>query len=245
MSAILCLDCGNTRIKWGLRSTDRWSATGSLPTSAAAQIGAQLPSPQTYQSVVGCNVAGPIVAAAMEAALKQPVAWQPARSEQCGVRNGYSVPTQLGADRWAALIGARVLHDGAALVVNSGTATTIDVIDESGLFRGGLILPGLALMRESLPRGTAQLPQAQGLYRRYPSNTDDAIESGILHGTVGAIERMFSIADTSPSLRCLLAGGAAETLAPLLSIPFVRIDNLVLEGLARMAMDGTPHRNER
>jgi type III pantothenate kinase len=151
------------------------------------------------------------------------------------VINAYDDPARLGADRWAALIGARGWHAGPALVVMAGTATTIDVLDAAGRFRGGLILPGLDLMRQALARNTAGLPQASGTYRDLPTNTDDAIESGILMATLGAIERMAARAcrPVSADFCVLLSGGAADLLAPHIELPLMRIDNLVLEGLAR------------
>jgi type III pantothenate kinase len=100
-----------------------------------------------------------------------------------------------------------------------------------------LILPGLALMRSSLARNTAGLPEAHGTYRDAPTNTDDAIESGALHATLGAIERMADLLrrPARADFRVVLSGGAADQLAPHLELPLLRVDNLVLEGLARAA----------
>jgi len=129
------------------------------------------------------------------------------------------------------LIAARGLHEGPAVVVMAGTATTIDAHDAAGLFRGGLILPGLSLMREALARNTAGLPHAAGRYRTVPTNTDDAIVSGAIHATLGAIERIHALAGTDAL--CLLSGGAAAELAPHLMPARRLVGNLVLEGLAR------------
>jgi type III pantothenate kinase len=168
---------------------------------------------------------------ALAAGLGRPLDWLTSSAAACGVSNGYDNPGQLGADRWAALIGARSLHAGAAIVVMAGTATTIDALDGDGRFRGGLILPGLALMRAALARNTADLPHAAGHYRPLPTNTDDAIVSGAIHATLGAIERMR--ATLGMDTLCLLSGGAAGKLAPHLELPLRQVDNLVLEGLAR------------
>jgi type III pantothenate kinase len=232
----LCIDCGNTRLKWGLREGGRWLAVDALPTSDAQRLGEALT--KTPSRIVACNVAGEAVATQIEALaarLSIPLSWVRSEASRCGVENRYDNPSQLGADRWAALIGARGLHDGACLVVNAGTATTIDVLDAEGVFQGGLILPGLALMRESLARKTAGLPHADGELRDLPRNTDDAIVSGCLNATLGAIERMFSRIAKEPAALCLLSGGAAGELADLLPIPVRRADNLVLEGLAVIA----------
>jgi type III pantothenate kinase len=112
----------------------------------------------------------------------------------------------------------------------AGTATTIDALDGDGLFHGGLILPGLNLMRSSLATNTADLPHAAGRYQPQPRNTDDAIVSGAIHATLGAIERMH--AALNKEAVCLLSGGAAAELVAHLTLPCRRVDNLVLEGLA-------------
>lgn len=229
---ILCLDAGNSRLKYGLFDGSGWRLQGALGYEAFADLPAKLPEKPTR--IFACNVAGEEVRLRIEAlaaGLGLPLAWLTSAFAACGVSNGYDNPRQLGADRWAALIAARALHDGAAVVVMAGTATTIDALDAKGLFRGGLILPGLALMRAALASNTADLPHAAGHYQRLPTNTDDAIVSGALHATLGAIERMQVALDKSAL--CLLSGGAAAVLAPHLSLPHRLIDNLVLEGLAR------------
>lgn len=226
---ILCLDAGNTRLKYGLFDGSGWRAQGALTHDAIDDLRAKLPARPTR--IVACNVAGEAVRRrieALSASLGLPLDWLASSAAACGVRNGYDTPQQLGADRWAALIGARALHAGACLVVMAGTATTIDVLDDTGLFRGGLILPGLSLMRTALARNTADLPHAAGHYRAQPTNTDDAIVSGALHATLGAIARM-----RAEAALCLLSGGAAGELAPHLGLPCRLVDNLVLEGLAR------------
>lgn len=229
---ILCLDAGNTRLKWGLRDGREWRVQGAFDHAETGQLAGMVPDGVTR--ILACNVAGAGMVKRIKAlatTLGVSLDWFRSSAACCGVINGYESPSQLGADRWAALIGARGLHAGDALVVMAGTATTIDVIDASGIFRGGLILPGLALMRRALARNTAGLPEARGLYRELPTNTDDAIVSGALHATLGAIERM-SRRPGGADFLCLLSGGAADVLAPHLDLPLRRIDNLVLEGLA-------------
>jgi type III pantothenate kinase len=136
-----------------------------------------------------------------------------------------------------ALIAARQQHSGAALVVLAGTATTIDQLDASGRFCGGVILPGLDLMQRALARHTADLPLARGQFCATPTNTDDAIVSGARQATLGAIERLAAplCRPASADFCCLLSGGAAPQLAPHLDVPLRCIDNLVLEGLAVVA----------
>jgi type III pantothenate kinase len=116
-----------------------------------------------------------------------------------------------------------------------GTATTVDLLRADGRFEGGLILPGPDLMRESLASGTADLPAAAGKFADPPRNTFDAIASGAVQATAGAIERMFRRLDPARDPVCLLSGGASGGVSPRLTIPQRVIGNLVLEGLARIA----------
>ena len=233
----LLLDAGNTRLKWGLHDGASWRGQGAVAIGALDGLAAVLEAAGPIRRVLGANVAGAGVAARLAEILGEwglVPAWIEPSVSAFGVHNRYLDPARLGADRWAALVGARALHGAAALVVTSGTATTADVLDGEGVFQGGVILPGLDLMRSSLARDTAQLPFADGRFELLPRRTADAIVSGCLHAQLGAIERMFRLVASQPGAVCLLNGGAAVSLAPLLEIPLRRVDNLVLEGLACM-----------
>jgi type III pantothenate kinase len=164
-----------------------------------------------------------------------------ANEMQCGVRNGYSNAGQLGSDRWAALIAAWHLVRGKCMVVNCGTATTIDTLSGQGEFLGGLILPGVELMQRSLVAATVQLKSAQGEYAPYPLNSADALYSGAIQASCGAIERQYTLLDDH-SAPVLLSGGAAGLLQRHLnhkrfSVPPRVVDNLVLQGLLLMARE--------
>ena len=235
---LVAIDAGNTRIKWGVRDGAVWRAQGAFPTADRDQL-PDIVSAADWPvgvPVFACNVAGVEVEQSIATALSDrfpaPL-WLRPSAEAGGVRNRYEQVERLGADRWAALIGARGRLSSACLVVCAGTATTVDWLDASGTFRGGLILPGVDLMRASLARNTAQLPLADGNFRCEPRNTSDAIVSGCLHAQIGAIERMFAKLAGEPGAICLLTGGAAQGLVPLLNIPFKLTENLILDGLAR------------
>ena len=225
---LLCLDCGNTRAKWGIHDGHDWLQRGSSTYD-------ELPVPPApVARIIACNVAGERGRQAVDTLAERiglPVEWLRATARQAGVTNGYERPEQLGADRWAALLAARDRHDGPCLVVNAGTATTIDLLDGDGVFRGGLILPGLTLMRRALATGTADLPGDDGSVRAWPTNTVDAIASGAVAATAGAVERQFLLAGPVANALCLLAGGNAEVLRGQLSIPCRLEPDLVLAGL--------------
>ena len=235
---ILTIDCGNTRLKWGVHDGAAWRAQGSLDYADLPGFADLLRSLPRVERAIVANVAGPRVTEAVSAAVAAlgiPLHWAKSQSAQYGVRNLYDLPEQLGVDRWAALVGARALHRQACLVVCAGTATTIDVLDGEGNFQGGLILPGVELMCRALASSTAQLPLADGKFAGLPRNTMDAIVSGCLQAQLGAVDRMFSSIAAEPGARCLLTGGAAERLAAHLNIPFQLADNLILSGLVRYA----------
>ena len=234
---MLCLDAGNSRLKYGLFGEGQWIVQGALNYAQLDQLPAMLS--HRAQRMIICNVAGAQVAARLERLASQmglTPEWFVSTESACGVTNDYAMPAQLGADRWAALIGARGIHAGNAVVVMSGTATTIDVLDAGGKFCGGVIIPGLMLMRRALARGTAGLPLAEGNFDALPRNTSDAITSGAIQATLGAIERIanhaFPGTKDSDNL-CLVSGGAAAELVPHLGIPNRSVSNLVLEGLVR------------
>lgn len=235
--SVVAIDAGNTRIKWGVREGGAWRASGALPTAEAASLAALAAGWPSAASVVLCNVAGDVVREAIIAALpaSSECRFFAASAECCGVRNGYAQPERLGADRWAALVGARARCRTACLVVCAGTATTIDLLDADGYFRGGLILPGFDLMRAALAGNTAQLPLADGDFRPLPTCTADAIVSGCLQAQLGAIERTFAQIAGEPGARCLLVGGGAPRLAERLNVPAELAENLILDGLARFA----------
>jgi len=237
---LLAIDSGNTRIKWAVDEDGAWVDAGTLATAEAARIGEAWSAAAPFDRAIACNVAGPGIERALQAACAARGAQLSialARAEQLGVVNGYRDPSQLGADRWAALVAAHALGPGAKLVVNAGTALTIDALAADGRFEGGLIVPGPALMRSSLAAGTARLPHASGAFREFPDTTDDAIASGALQACVGAIVRMRHAMTERGMVpeHVVLSGGAASEIAPLLPMPCAMHENLVLDGLVRIA----------
>ena len=241
----MLIDVGNTFLKWGLfrPSTDGTARDNRVDSGHAmleeiTALPAQFAKLPTPEKIIISNVAGTRVRANTIRMLEvwpdaPPPYWLVPQYAQCGVTNTYRNPAQLGSDRWAALIGARhLLGARAAVVVVCGTATTIDFLSAEGVFKGGMIMPGLGLMLRSLHDGTAALPDQDGDYAAYPTQTVDAIASGCQHAQAGTIERLYAIElRQTPDVVCVLSGGAAGAVAPRLSIPFQQHENLVLEGL--------------
>lgn len=239
-SPVLALDAGNTRIKWGLNVGGSWVARGATPVAEAQKLGRDWPPMPPGTIALGSNVAGiPVELALYDACANYDLELSliASMAEQLGVRNGYRDPGQLGTDRWAALVAAHHGTPGHKLVVNVGTALTIDALRGDGFFLGGLIVPGPALMRASLSGGTAGLRLTEGSFHAFPRSTPDAITSGAVQAAIGAIERLAAAmadAQAAPE-RVVLSGGAASTLEPHLSRPVTLNDNLVLDGVALIA----------
>lgn len=237
---ILAIDAGNSRVKWGWHDGRDWSslATVSLIEFAAANhdINPFAATHENPERIVISNVAGDGAHQLLvnwTSIFEAEPFWLTGEEARCGVTSRYERPRQLGSDRWAALVAARALHPGPCLVVNAGTATTADLLSAGGEFLGGLILPGVDLMRFVLHEHTGRLPQQEGRFERMPRNTVDAIESGCRHAQAGAVERMYRIA--GDQAECLVSGGAGPSLMEQLGIPCRYVENLVLEGLARIA----------
>lgn len=239
----LLIDAGNTRIKWALARGDEWLASGALPTAQAATLSARfveaphVRDARSIRDVWVSNVAGGAVALALRDSVAADE-WHfiSARERQCGVRNGYENPAQLGSDRWAALVAAWHMVGGRCLVVSCGTATTVDALSGEGEFLGGLILPGVELMQRSLCGAAAQLEAGQGEYAEFPRNTADAMYSAAVQATCGAIERQRGLLGDAP---VVLGGGAADALRERLKLPLRLEDNLVLQGLRLIARETT------
>ena len=227
----LLIDAGNTNIKFAVADRERLLATGVMPTAAEPDF----PDLAEVREVWVSNVAGEELGRKItELCAPLPVHFIEAAAQQCGVANGYDVPSQLGPDRWAALIYAWHVAKRACLVVNSGTATTIDALSDGGVFIGGLILPGIELMRRSLYRAAANLHEAIGDYADFPRNTQDAMQSGAIQASCGAI-RLQHQRLNSPDAQVLLGGGAAPLLLQHLNLPVRIVDNPVLHGLLLIA----------
>jgi type III pantothenate kinase len=233
------IDAGNTRIKWGVADERGVRSTGAAPTAEARTIAGSW-NVDGARRALASNVAGDEVREALEQACRATgLALTLIRSQaaQLGVTNGYRDPAQLGTDRWAALIGAHHAETGHKLVVNAGTALTIDALSGEGRFLGGLIVPGPALMRRSLDRGTAGLRLTEGTFADFPASTPDAITSGAIQACVGAVARVAAAMDRrgTPAARAILSGGAAGEIASHLPIAHAIRENLVLDGLALIA----------
>jgi len=255
----LALDVGNTRLKWGLYDSPapgaKLMAGGAVFLENIDRLADEdwraLPEPT---HMLGCIVAGEAIRRRVEEQMELwdiTPHWAVSSPAEAGMTNGYDHPTRLGADRWVAMIGAhaRMLHqvNGGSpkpmVVVMVGTAVTVEAIDASGKFLGGLILPGHGIMLRALESGTAGLRVPTGEVCEFPTNTSDALTSGGTYAIAGAVERMVQHVrqHCSAEPACYMTGGAGWKMAPSMSVQFELVDSLIFDGLLEIAKHRLDH----
>ncbi len=244
----LAVDVGNTRLKWALYDQGKPGATlleqGAVFVEHIDELADGDWRKVSPHAMLGCNVTGDAVRRRIEYQMEAWEAaprWVVAQTEGGGISNGYDYPTRLGADRWAAMVGARWnvlqrVRTGAAtpiLVVMVGTAVTVDALDAEGRFLGGVIIPGHGIMLKALESGTAGLRVPTGEVRDFPLNTSDGLTSGGTFAITGAIEtmqrRITKHCGSAPVT--VMTGGAGWKVSPYLDIEHELIETLIFDGL--------------
>jgi type III pantothenate kinase len=232
--SFLVIDIGNTRTKWAL--ADDAGKLSPMEICMNADIAnANFPIADVQKAVIS-NVAGKKMAQQISTTLAPlELHFISANAQACGVKNRYE--STLGTDRWAALVAAWRATKHATVVVNAGTAITIDCLGKDGAFIGGTIMPGLQLMHETLGRKTAQLKVGEGVMREFPINTEDAIQAGSLNAAAGAIHLMLKRLEKHSGWlpKLMISGGDASKIAEALNLNLKQViitENLVLQGLA-------------
>lgn len=247
--AALLMDVGNSRIKWGVTTDGAIHRTGHIAQERVREEGIALLTarlPRRIDSVLVSNVAGPGFASRLSGVVGMHCDTEVhfARSEKaaCGVVNGYRQPRQLGVDRWVAMIGAWAEFERAMLVVDAGTAVTIDAVDSAGQHLGGQIIPGIAMMASSLAADTSDIPRVQRHVTRqardlglFGATTTAAVSNGALNAVVGAVERAaLAMEENSEKPDIILTGGDASRILKSLGLEAEHRPHVVLQGLARI-----------
>lgn len=239
MNRRLLIDAGNSCLKWAVVEDGLWRAQGRSDYADWADLKVQL------TAGTPCFIAS-VTSAAQEQRLTALLGaagisthWLAAEADFSGVKNRYLNPPQLGVDRWMGLIAARGRTREPVLVVSVGTAMTVDALAADGVFLGGVIVPGVRLMRQALQQGTARVVDAMGHWQAFPRSTADAVESGIVAALCGAIQQQYArLAEASGSApHCLLTGGDAGMVLPHLALPAEQVPALVLEGVDCVAKE--------
>jgi len=242
----LLVDIGNTRFKWARLREGRLGEHGAgayRPERVGEFLDARwgvIPPPGR---VLGCNVGGReaerAVARWVARHWRVPCAFVAAAARGFGVANAYAEPATMGPDRWAALVAARARLGVPACIVDCGSALTVDLVDGEGVHRGGVIAPGLGLMRQVLAERTRRVGRVaeSGPAPWLGRSTPEAVAAGTLHALVGAVEqvRARALSELGCAPDCLLTGGDARWIRGRLAGVVRHEPDLVLQGLAVMA----------
>lgn len=235
----LLVDLGNSRLKWGVDNgahiipgapirLDRGMFVENI---VNAWKGLEAPRQVAVSSVSSEALNSKIREAAVRLWPSTEIVIAQTSKMALGVQNAYKNPKQLGVDRWLCMLALRRYYSIPACVVDCGTAITLDLLNGKGIHLGGLIMPGLTLMKKSLYQGTQQL---QFTEEKFPVGLSDSTEAGIYNGTlfsvVGMVEHVLK--KQKGKFNLILTGGDAEIIAENISIEFTIEPDLVLQGLS-------------
>ena len=250
--SLLCLDIGNTHAHLGVVAGARAHSTGEIPTSLLDDSGRGLgPALERIVAEHGepeglafCSVV-PEATARLRAWLAAEKIAAPlfhlTHAKKIGVPVTYPNPAEIGQDRLANAAGARFLGLPSAVVIDLGTAVTFDIITVAGGYEGGIIAPGLAVMRHYLHDRTAQLPELDDslvIGSAIGKSTVEAMRIGTVVGFAGMIQALLDTvlaelaARGEPPPAVLATGGCAGLLPGRLRPPCRVVPELTLLGLA-------------
>jgi len=247
----LLLDVGNTRLKWGVLEGSQIHRTGHVAMGKIREEGLGVLTsrlPRSVEAVQVSNVAGATFATRLSGVVgmhcRCDVNFARAERQGCGVHSGYRHPRRLGVDRWVAMIGAWAELESACIVVDAGTAVTIDAIDDAGRHLGGQIFPGVRLMLEALNASTSdipavggRLPVATGL-DMFGDTTSKAVQHGAWNAVAGAVDRAITtLRSNAYDPAVVLTGGDASRMLTALGTEPLHRPHLVLQGLARLLQE--------
>lgn len=242
---IVLADLGNSRLKWAVLQRN-----GELSAMrAATHDRVRIPALRAGVPVLAVSVAKESIRSRFESMVRQATGFAPhfvqSEAQHGALINGYRDAWRLGADRWVAMIGARALFPRASalLIVDVGTAATIDLVTRDGRHHGGLILPGPSMMVDSLLGKTGGIAQrAKGSRSTagadfFARDTRAAVQQGATQSVIAMIERARreARATIGSNPQVILTGGGAGEVAAHLKNAHRRVDDLVLRGLAQYA----------
>jgi type III pantothenate kinase len=248
----LLVDIGNARIKWALQDADGLHPGEPVLRRDRAFKDIARPAWKDLEPpgrVLVSNVAGSEYEKTVRTWVKRRWKLTPeflhATKDLCGVVNAYKEPARLGADRWANLLAAHAHFSGPAVIIDCGTAITVDAISADGRHLGGLIAPGIDLMTASLVSSAPGIEIPNGESRDIAllgSSTDVGVAGGVLYAAVALVDRVFLDlkSELGNATRLIITGGDAKRIRPLLSSQPVHEPDLVLKGLATFASATEP-----
>ncbi|WP_415880597.1 type III pantothenate kinase [Methylomonas sp. TEB] len=235
---ILLVDIGNSRLKWTQAEAGVLKPTMFMDYRLAdfperlREFWLSIPAPKQVAMASVSENALTVLLGDMARGLWPGVELIMPQSSQTAfnVKNAYAEPEKLGVDRWLALQAAHRYYPGDTCVVDCGTAITIDFIESDGRHLGGLISPGLLLMKKSLANNTAALPFSEDQAETSLAVvTAAAINNGTLLAAAGLVEA--ALVRQPKAYQLVLSGGDGEMLARHLAVPSIVDGDLVFKGL--------------
>ena len=242
----LLLDIGHTRAKLGTEQGGRVRRKEAFPMADAEALRAALREARAQAEGLRAvsmlqGPAAQMLHGRIEEAWGRPVAWVDA-AQACGeIRIHYTRPETFGADRLLAMQAAWRRAAGPCMVVDAGTAVTVDGVTADGEHCGGWILPGCGMLREAVGGllGFGDIPEVEPGGMRH-AGTAEAAEAGLRQMLAGGIDRMCAQLREGPlgaEAVAYMTGGDAERLSGWCRTELVCAPDLVLEGLALCAAD--------
>jgi type III pantothenate kinase len=236
---ILCIDAGNSRIKWRLTDNGQQLAQGAQLTSEVVDgKNIDFSAIKSASEIRIASVAGEKIVEQLQQQLRQhfsvPIRLARVSATLGELSGAYEDPQTLGIDRWLAIAAAHQQYQEPVMVIDAGSAITIDIVGPGGQHVGGYIAPGLRLMHDALWDNTSDVrvvgSGAEQLWLP-GKNTQQAVNKGCLLAAVSTIE---SLASQFP-VRIVITGGDAKILMQAISLNAESHSNLVLDG---MLLDG-------
>lgn len=225
---LLAIDVGNTHTVLGLHHDNRWYAW-RVHTNPARTEDEHYALLRTLMEAEGLpNIITGVAICSVVPALEPTLTQLAKRWLKCepffvsveadlGLEVAYEPPTAVGTDRLANAVAGVSRFGKPLIVVDFGTATTLDAVSREGVYVGGAILPGVELMLESLAGRTARLPRIALGEETHPigRSTHASLRSGVVLGSVGAIEYLIRLfkQDLGEEARVVATGGLAEIFA--------------------------------
>jgi len=233
----LLIDMGNSRLKWAFTTAGQILTGSPLANDRINRDelfklwkGIYRPRHVAISCVSANRLLELVQSVARELWLDIDIILVKSQAQAFGVINAYRQPEKLGVDRWLSLVAVWQQYHSPACIVDCGTAITVDLIDAGGKHQGGLISPGLTLMKKSLGQGTEALPVSEASHAfALADYTEAAIYSGTLMAVIGLIEHV--LARQPAGMRLILTGGDAELIAGQLDVRSTVDPDLVLRGL--------------
>ena len=237
----LLIDAGNSRVKWALDGPGTWKTGVSSRTEFAQALEDSVEDVSKIKSITISSTRNQTYNRQLSVLLSELFDVEPfyieSKRREFGVINRYSPAGSLGVDRWAGLIAVRSLGTSPAIVIDCGTAVTVDALNADGLFEGGVIFPGISLAIHSLDQADNLTVAGNVNPNVFAQSTEQAMYSGVLYSIASGIDGIVMQMRKSLgySVNVYLCGGDAGTLNDLLEHNVIREPELVLKGLKIIA----------